>query len=442
MKIAIVTVGSRGDTQPFIALALGLQQAGHQVRLAAPSNFASMVTSWGLDFTPVAWDAEAALNQGVMKQTIQSGKLKALLQGHARQLLRQIHTAATDAAWTISEGADLLIFKAAIPAGGSIAELRGIPAIEANIVPWLPSAELPPLALLGSARRYGPLLNRLGGQLRHLFLWQILRLSANDFRRAHGLTSFSRWGLPAAHRPPRLPQMIAISPTVLPLPSDWNEGVWMTGYWFLPAGQNWQPPPGLTAFLERGDPPICIGFGSMTNTDPAGTLRLILDAVQQAGVRAVLIGGWGGLGAQGGLPDTVFALDQAPHDWLYPRCVAAVHHGGAGTTAAALRAGIPAVIVPHNFDQPFWGDQVQRIGAGTEPLPFHQLTTTGLAERLRQVQQDKAIQQRAQEIGRCLRAEDGIGQAIRLIERRVHMWQPQEYLMSTMSMHTDNNGRS
>jgi UDP:flavonoid glycosyltransferase YjiC (YdhE family) len=358
-----------------------------------------------------------------MKKTIQSGRLTALLKGQTWQQLHGIYAAAIDAAWAVSDGADVLVFKSAIPAGGSVAELRQIPALEANLVPWEPSADLPPLALLGKARGVGPLFNRAGGWLVRMFLWQIMRSSANDFRRAHQLPPLSRRGLPAAHRPPRLPQLIAISPTVLPRPADWGEGIFMTGYWFLSASPNWSPSAALSDFLNRGTPPVCIGFGSMTNDDPQRTLDNIVQAVQQAEVRAIVIGGWAGLNNAHDLPASLLLLDEAPFDWLYPRCVAAVHHGGAGTTATALRAGIPSVIVPHNFDQPFWGKRVERLGAGTAPLPFRQLTAASLTDRLRRVTSDPALRQRAAQLGEQLRSEDGVNKAIRLIETYVVAWQ-------------------
>jgi UDP:flavonoid glycosyltransferase YjiC (YdhE family) len=394
-----------------------------------------MVAQYDLDFLPMEWDAQAALKGQYMQQTIQSGRLNALLTGKAWAVLREIHHAATRAAWSVSEWADMLVFKTAIPAGGSIAEIRGIPAVEAGIVPWMPSADLPPLALLGKPTRFGPFLNRAGGKLVRLFLWQILRHPVNSFRREQGLPPLSWRGLPPAHCPPQLPQMIAISPTVLPCPVDWGEGMLMTGYWFLEAATDWVPPAYLEDFLKAGPPPVCIGFGSMTNDKPQETLALIVEAVTQAGVRAVVMGGWAGLKINEQVPSSICLVDEAPFDWLYPRCAAVVHHGGAGTTATALRAGVPAVIVPHNFDQPLWGQQVAHLGAGTAPLPFHQLTVERLAARLHQVTTNPSLSQRAAQIGTALRAEDGIDNAARFIESVVVAWNQQRG-MTTVALAT------
>ena len=175
-----------------------------------------------------------------------------------------------------------------------------------------------------------------------------------------------------------MPVLYAYSPTLLP-PPDWPSRFHVTGAWFLDPPPDWQPPPDLVAFLEGGPPPVYVGFGSMTSADPDATLALVLDALSRAGQRGVLLHGWAGLGTGRELPDTVFALDDVPHSWLFPRMAALVHHGGAGTTVAGLRAGIPSVVTPLTADQPSWGRIVHRLGAGPRPIPFRRLTATRLS---------------------------------------------------------------
>lgn len=194
MRVALITIGSRGDTQPFVALAVGLMRAGHAVCLAAPSNFAEMAEDYGIPFTAVEWDAQAFLQDARVKNVVQSGRTGALFRREGRAAVHGIYQAAARAAWDISAGADALVYKVVVSAGSSAAEARGIAGIEASIVPWQPSGELPVGAILG------PFLNRQGGRLVRLFLWQLLCGSANHFRRAHGLKPFSRWGVPP--RPP------------------------------------------------------------------------------------------------------------------------------------------------------------------------------------------------------------------------------------------------
>lgn len=206
----------------------------------------------------------------------------------------------------------------------------------------------------------------------------------------------------------------AISVHVVPRPADWPGHAHMTGYWFLEAADSWSPPADLVEFLDAGDPPVYVGFGSMAGRDPAQMTRTVVEALQLAGVRGILATGWGGM-ETAGLPDTVLPISQAPHDWIFPRVAAVVHHGGAGTTAAGLRAGRPAVICPFIIDQFFWGRQVEALGAGAAPIPQKKLSPEKLAAAITQVTSDPAMSAAAA-IGRRLREEYGVGNAVQLIE--------------------------
>jgi UDP:flavonoid glycosyltransferase YjiC (YdhE family) len=216
-----------------------------------------------------------------------------------------------------------------------------------------------------------------------------------------------------------MPVLYAYSPTLLPPPADWPSRFHVTGAWFLDPPPGWQPPADLVSFLEGGPPPVYVGFGSMTSADPDATLALVLDALSRAAQRGVLLHGWAGLGAGRELPDTVIALDDVPHSWLFPRMAALVHHGGAGTTAAGLRAGIPSVVTPLTADQPSWGRIVHRLGAGPRPIPFRHLTATRLSRAIESAVSEPAIHERAAELGERIRAEDGVGQAVELVTESI-----------------------
>ena len=191
----------------------------------------------------------------------------------------------------------------------------------------------------------------------------------------------------------------------------------MTGYWTLPLADGWTPPTELASFLASDGPPVvAIGFGSMTSGDPAGLSRLVQGAATDAGVRAVLVSGWGGLRAE--RDETVFTIDSVPFEWLVAQVDAAVHHGGAGTTGASLHAGIPTVVVPFTMDQPFWGARVAALGAGPAPIPRKRLTRERLAAALRRVL-DPDVRLRAAELGERIRTEDGVGEAVRRIAEAV-----------------------
>ncbi|MEL6263944.1 MAG: glycosyltransferase, partial [Cyanobacteria bacterium J06626_6] len=202
---------------------------------------------------------------------------------------------------------------------------------------------------------------------------------------------------------------------VAPEPTDWPENVIASGYWFLDQQTAWEPPADLKAFLDSGDAPVYVGFGSMAGRDPERLTRIVIGALQQAKVRGILATGWGGLSAED-LPKTIFKLEQAPHDWLFPQMAAVVHHGGAGTTAAGLRAGCPTVICPFFGDQPFWGQRVRELGVGSGPIPQKQLTVEKLAAAIQTVTTNSTAQQKAKALGEKLRQEDGIARAIALID--------------------------
>jgi sterol 3beta-glucosyltransferase len=199
--------------------------------------------------------------------------------------------------------------------------------------------------------------------------------------------------------------------------------VYVTGYWTLDENSDRSdrtdasdPPPDLAEFLARGEPPVYVGFGSMSGTDPATTTRTVLDAIRRAGVRAVLASGWGGL-APSDAPARVHVVESAPHEWLFPRCAAVVHHGGAGTTAAGLRAGCPSVVCPFFGDQYFWGRRVESIGAGPAPVPQKHLTPDRLATAIREALDTPEMRRRAQHLGTALRSESGVARAVAILER-------------------------
>jgi UDP:flavonoid glycosyltransferase YjiC (YdhE family) len=203
---------------------------------------------------------------------------------------------------------------------------------------------------------------------------------------------------------------------VVPRPPDWGEHIHITGYWY-PEDETWGPPDELRRFIEAGPPPVFIGFGSMPVSQPERTTSLVLEALKRAGQRAVLHTGWAGLG--GDLHDDVFQIEYAPYNWLFPRMAAVVHHGGSGTTASGLRAGVSTLIVPFLFDQSYWGRRVAALGAGPAPIPYKQLSVDRLAEGITRAVNDAAMRQRAASLGQKIRAEDGIAQARQIIEDTV-----------------------
>jgi len=192
----------------------------------------------------------------------------------------------------------------------------------------------------------------------------------------------------------------------------------LTGYWFLPQPPAWQPPAVLQAFLAAGPPPVVITFGSILGgRNPDQMTGLLAAALTQSGHRGLIYRGWGDLG-NSPLPPTVLAIDAIPHDWLFTRCAAVVHHGGAGTTAAALRAGVPSVVVPVFGDQQLWAERICALGAGPSPLPRRQLTAARLATAIDQAVTQPALRSQAQRLQQALQTEDGVGAAVAWLQGR------------------------
>jgi sterol 3beta-glucosyltransferase len=190
----------------------------------------------------------------------------------------------------------------------------------------------------------------------------------------------------------------------------------VTGYWFLNQTDGWQPTPELEAFLKAGPPPVYVGFGSMAGRNPRRLANIVINALRVSGMRGIIATGWGGLQTER-LPPTLQQIDQAPHAWLFPRMAAVVHHGGAGTTAAALQAGRPSVIVPFFGDQPFWGQRVHMLGGGSRPIAQKKLTVEKLAAAIKNMVSDPLVQKKAENLGEKIRHENGIRNAVEIIEK-------------------------
>jgi UDP:flavonoid glycosyltransferase YjiC (YdhE family) len=408
MRVSIHTLGSRGDVQPYVALALGLLGRGHEVELAAPEPFASFVEARGVRFAPLPGGFLALLDTPEGKAAVAGGQgfsagLK--LVGHAKPLMRRL----LDDEWNAARGfgPDVIVHHPKSLASPHIAERLGIPAILASPLPgFTPTAAFPspllPVSSLGPLNKASHLLAIRGGGV--LFG----RVLAQWRRDALGLAGRRTKAASSA-------TLYAYSPHVLPVPRDWGKDVLVSGYWFLDHPGEWQMPDGLAAFLAQGDKPVYVGFGSMPGLDPVALTGMVTEALSRAGKRGLLATGGGAL-APGSGPSHVHVIPDAPHDRLFWLVSAALHHGGAGTTGASLRAGLPTIICPFFGDQPFWGRQVAALGAGPAPLSRGRLTVEALAAAFRATD-DPAKRRRASEIGASIAQENGVAAAVGFIER-------------------------
>ena len=413
MHITILALGSRGDVQPYASLGRGLKSAGHGVRLITFESFSALAAQNGLDFHPIQGNPQALVANAGANMLALVRSFGALAAGYARDLSAP-HLGQTD----------LIINQ--LPAGlygYDLAEKYGLPIALAAVIPLARTRAFP---LMGFPKLRLPGYNKATYFLAEQMAWQMFRGVINRWRKnTLGLRPLPLGGYLSQSEIRQVPILNGFSQYVVPRPADWGEQIHTTGYWF-PQDPSWQPPAELSTFIEAGPPPVLIGFGSMPLKKPHQTTRIILEALEQTGQRAILHAGWGGLGDLP-LPNTVFMIDYAPYDWLFSRMAMVIHHGGSGTTAFGLRAGIPSCAVPFIFDQFYWGERIAALGAGPKPIPYKTLTAARLREAILQGVGSPQMQQTAAALGQKIRAEKGIENAVEILEK---MGEPSRKLLS------------
>ncbi|HBX82223.1 MAG TPA: glycosyltransferase [Propionibacteriaceae bacterium] len=404
MKVTLVSYGSDGDVRPMVALGEGLRAAGHEAVLVGDIGGAALAQAHDLEFHAFAGSVRDEM-EGGFGGTMDAGRftLRAIVE------FRLPHAAWHTTIAKAARGSDaVLCLPLATYHAASAADEVGAVPILVNLQPMLPTREFAPsgLGVVGAPR----VANHLIGRLVDAGGWGLYGGGLNKARRTLGL---GRLRNPYSADP----LLGAWSPTLVPLPSDWDAfRVTVTGDWPLPAASAWEPDADLRAFLESGEPPIYVGFGSMMGV--AG-LPAIVDAALAAfaGRRVLLHGGWAGVAARD-LPTNVHALGFAPHDWLFPQCAAIVHHCGAGTTHTAARSGTPSIPVPLLLDQPFWADRLHRLGIASRPLNRRHPSVAAFADAFAEVDRPE-VRARASEIAARMRREDGVAKAVAVIERLV-----------------------
>jgi sterol 3beta-glucosyltransferase len=414
VRVLVTTFGTRGDIEPYVALGGALRASGHEVTLAVPEGFRERVESAGVALHP-AGSRMLTLLQEVMPELRGAGDALRTL-GVMRGAMREHLDEQWDAARATEP--DLIVHHPKCLAGPSCAEALGVPAVLSLPLPFYTPTRAFPIPFLGGvslpgwANRASYAFTRMGTVL---YAGMI-----NDLRRRLGLPAVGRFADPL--RSPDgapVPVLYPYSPQVVPVPADFPPSAHVTGYWFAPRDARWQPDGRLTDFLSAGAPPVYIGFGSMGFGKDADERRdAILRALELNRLRGIVATGWGGVAAGDAPSDDVLVVDAVPHDWLFDRVAAVVHHGGAGSTAAGLRAGKPTLICPFVGDQPFWGARVRALGVGPAPLPARRLTA-GLAERLGGLTRSEHYRRGAERLGARIRDEDGTRVAVETLETLV-----------------------
>lgn len=416
MRIAIIAPGSRGDVQPYLALGKGLKDAGHDVRILTHENFASLVKTSQLEFWSLRGNVQEVAESQEMRELLEKGNFLAIAAFQANAAKHAAIEWAEDGMAACAEMDMLLAGIGGLYIGISLAEKMKIPLIQAHSIPFTPTKNFPG-ALFPATPLELASVNYLSHHITRQIMWQSFRVADKVMRQAVlGLPSAPFFGPYRSSALENMPVLYGFSPSVIPQPTDWDTDKKITGYWFLDAEEAWQPSSDLVDFLNNGSAPIYIGFGSMSNRNPEETAELVIKAVHLSQQRAILFSGWSGLHIHD-LPDSVFLLNAVPHAWLFPRVAAVVHHGGAGTTAAGLKAGVPTIIIPFFGDQPFWGTRVAALGVGPKPIPRKSLTSENLAQALQEAITNEAMRQRASNLGSKIRAEDGVASAVETIQQ-------------------------
>ncbi len=423
MHFAIIAFGSRGDVQPHIALGTRLHEAGHDVRIITHAVFETQVRQLGLHFFPAVGNPQAIVSTETGQDWLGSGNNSLLFFQRFSRIAQPLIQQAMLDCWQGCQNTDAIVCSPlAICTAPSIAEKLRIPywigagqpltPTTAFASPFFPAAPLPFSWL---RNRYNQQTHTLSARI----FWRLIGPIVNTARQT------------VLHLPPldgnwlyenvvkqRFNILYYYSPSVLPQPSDWlQHNNHVTGYWFLDHTTNWQPSNSLLDFLASGPAPVYIGFGSMQTRDPDQMTKTVLKALRISGQRGILLTAPGSL-SHTNLPDEVFQLEFAPHDWLFPRMVAVVHHGGAGTMAASLRASIPSIMIPFFGDQPFWGRRFSAMGIIPAPIPRKHLSAERLAAAINIAVNDTAMRSRVTALSASIRAEDGLQQAVSILQQQ------------------------
>ncbi|MEV6590076.1 glycosyltransferase [Streptomyces acidicola] len=406
-----MTAGSRGDVAPYTGLGHGLARAGHDVTLVTHGRFEPLVEGSGVRFHALPVDPRAALEsergRGLHHSTTGAGKLVRVVE-MARRLAGQM----ADDVLAAARASDVLLLSGAlVPLGHTVAEGLSLPSMGVYLQPLAPTREFaPPMT---GTRSWGPVLNRAAGHGVTLAVERVFAETVRDLRARLALPRAGLGAVRKAHERRGWPVLHGFSPLVVSRPRDWRAGLDVVGYWW-PYDRESQLPPELRDFLEAGPPPVFVGLGSATVPDAERLSGQVVRALRAAGLRGVIQRGWGELRGDG---DDMLTIGEVPHSLLFPHMAAVVHHGGAGTTAAGLRAGVPAVPVPIQFDEGFWAARLVALGVAPRAVPLRGLTAGVLTAALREATADSSYGQRARSLAERVRGEDAVAPVLAAVQR-------------------------
>lgn len=420
MKILIISLGSRGDVQPYLALGVALKEKGHTVSFCTSVTFESFIRAYDLDYHYMNDGFIQLMNSQMGRKALEettglfgAAKTTFKLIGQVKPLIKQTLVDAWDAAQKTNP--DIMIFGSKGTIAESVAEKLQIPSVIAMTVPQMvPTANSPAIGFPDS--KLGRNYNLFTYKVTHHFM-KLYHGMLNQYRK-------EILGLPKKlksenllSRKDGLPLLLlhCFSEHLFPQPEDWPSNAHVSGFWFLDRKKEWKPSAKLEQFLKDGDPPVYMGFGSMAGKNPKKLTHIAIEAFKKANVRGIIATGWGGMDVMQ-LPDNIIKIENAPHDWLFTKVAAVIHHGGAGTTAAGLKAGVPSIICPFFGDQPFWGNCIYKLGVGAKPIPQKKLTVDKLSHAIEEATQNQKMQEKAKLFSQKIISENGLDKAVQLIE--------------------------
>jgi UDP:flavonoid glycosyltransferase YjiC (YdhE family) len=416
----MLTQGTKGDILPFLLLGQQLVKKGHKVTLCSSPDVLEGVDGQGVDLCPVGPSTETYRRLGDEWMAKGDFRRMSSITGEIRKALME---SMAKESYEAAAGSDLIIFKYLWVAGYSIAEKLGVPSVGVMLFPVTHTREFPCFHI-GDGKYRGRLHNALLWWFdEQSILWKPQRAAANrlrtDILQLKPFPSsgpYKRWHRRKARE--GVPLLYLYSPAVLPKPADWPDHFHVVGACKNLPPDDWAPPEELVRFLQGGDPPVYIGFGSAAN-DAERNFGVIIEALEISGMRGVIHQGHNGIGVGKAVPESVIVIEDIPHSWLFPQTAAVVHHGGAGTTMAGVQSGVPSIIVPFVIDQYSWGERIYALGVGPRPIPIKELDAKRLATAITEATQDERMRRRAAEMGRVLAEEDGIQAAVEFVEALV-----------------------
>jgi sterol 3beta-glucosyltransferase len=408
--ITILCSGSRGDFQPYIALAIELKKLGKDVRITGSRSYESFICSYGIDFYPIQADIESLhVDKNMLKQAqTADNPLKMLL---AFNKMKKYGLFMAKEFYSACEGSELIIYHPGVTMGYFAAEDLGVPSVLASPFPMHKTKEQTSVILYGRSKS-NPFTNTVSYSMLQGMLWLASKGSVKGFWKEQFGSKPSKFGCPfERHTDRQHPAIVSCSNFVFKRPSDWNLNIYQSGYWFIEEQADYNASEELLNFINSGDKPIYIGFGSVFDMDDRYKMsKLVIDALVKSRRRGILCG----MGNLHNIPNNVFAIDSIPHSWLFERVSAVCHHGGAGTSAAGFKAGVPSIIIPSSNDQFAWAHRAYDLGVGSKPINMKNLTSENLCEAINFALQDE-IASNAKSLAKNIATENGARDCAKII---------------------------